>query len=41
MTSIAFRVDGLPPKKDGVDSIWGKKNKKIGQLITLRKRRAR
>lgn len=41
MTSIAFRVDGLPPKKDSGDSIWGKKSNQIAQLITLRKKGAR
>ena len=37
MTSIAFRVEGLPPKKDSGDSIWGKNSNQTEQLIMLRK----
>ena len=38
MTSIAFRVDGLPPKKDSGDSIWGKNSNQTEPLITLKKK---
>lgn len=33
---IAFSVDGLPPKKDGANSMWGKPAE-IGRLKALRR----
>ena len=36
MTAIRFRVDGLPPKKDGANSMWGKPLE-AERLVSLRK----
>jgi len=36
MTIIKFRVEGLPPKKDGANSMWGKRLESE-RLVKLRK----
>lgn len=36
MTAIRFHVDGLPPKKDGANSMWGKPLE-AERLVSLRK----
>ena len=36
MITIRFHVDGLPPKKDGANSMWGKPLE-AGRLVSLRK----
>ena len=36
MTIIKFRVDGLPPKKDGANSMWGKRLE-AERLVNLRR----
>lgn len=36
MVAIRFRVGGLPPKKDGAGSMWGKPLE-AGRLVSLRK----
>ena len=35
METIRFRVEGLPPKKDGANSMWGKPLE-AGRLVSLR-----
>lgn len=34
---IEFRVDDIPPKKDGANSMWGKEAE-VGRIISLRKK---
>ncbi|NQT47339.1 MAG: hypothetical protein HQ578_00020 [Chloroflexi bacterium] len=36
MTIVKFRVDGLPPKKDGANSMWGKRLE-AERLVNLRR----
>jgi len=36
MTAIKFHVDGLPPKKDGANSMWGKRLE-AEKLVRLRR----
>lgn len=34
---IKFRVDNIPPKKDGANSMWGKDGE-VDKIIALRKK---
>lgn len=36
MTTVKFRVEGLPPKKNGANSMWGKRLESE-RLVSLRK----
>lgn len=36
MVTIEFRVEGLPPKKDGASSMWGKRLESL-RLVSLRR----
>ena len=36
MSSVSFNVEGLPPRKGGANSMWGKKNEDVLRLIKLR-----